>query len=80
MMFSLIYIYIFYLSAMDGYSKRSVGDVSFEICQLFKIFSNMASWKSRDVLTQYVYFKMLRTMSFLCVTIFDSAPYSVLKL
>ena len=49
MMFSLIFF--IYLSAMDGYSKRSVWDVSFEICQLFKIFSNMVSWKSRDVLT-----------------------------
>ena len=40
----------------------------------------LAKWSrdiSRDLLTQYLYFKMLRTMSSLCVPNVDSAPSSM---
>ena len=57
---------------MDVHSKREVNNVRF-----------LAKW-SRDILldllTQYLYFKMLRTMSSLCVPNFDSAPSSMPKL
>ena len=57
---------------MDFHSKREVNNVRF-----------LAKW-SRDILldllTQYLYFKMLRTMSSLCVPNFDSAPSSMPKL
>ena len=36
----------------------------------------LAKW-SRDLLTQYSYFKMLRTVSSLCVPNFDSVPSSM---
>ena len=43
----------------------------------------LAKWSSdisRDLLTQFLYFKMLRTMGSLCVPNFDSAPSSMPKL
>ena len=68
----MVFLLIFYWSAMDGHSKREVNNVRF-----------LAKW-SRDILldllTQYLYFKMLRKMSSLCVQNFDSAPSSMPKL
>ena len=87
MMFSLI---IFYRSAMNGHSKREVLEIfnlnQKNVVSLFLFLNNLrflAKWPSdisRDLLTLCLYFKMLRTMSSLCVPSFDSAPSSMLKL
>ena len=86
MMFSLI---IFYRSAMNGHSKREVLEIfnlnQKNVISLFLFLNNLrflAKWLSdisHDLLTLCLYFKMLRTMSSLCVPSFDSAP-SMLKL
>ena len=47
--------------------------------QLVSNLRFLAKWSrdtSCDLLTQYLYFKMLRTMSSLCAANFDSAPSS----
>ena len=87
MMFSLI---IFYRSAMNGHSKREVLEIfnlnQKNVISLFLFLNNLrflAKWPSdisRDLLTLCLYFKMLRTMSSLCLPSFDSAPSSMLKL
>ena len=87
MMFSLI---IFYRSAMNGHSKREVLEIfnlnQKNVISLFLFLNNLrflAKWPSdisRDLLTLCLYFKMIRTMSSLCVPSFDSAPSSMLKL
>ena len=87
MMFSLI---IFYRSAMNSHSKREVLEIfnlnQKNVISLFLFLNNLrflAKWPSdisRDLLTLCLYFKMLRTMSSLCVPSFDSAPSSMLKL
>ena len=43
-------------------------DINLSICQLFNIFQKKLSRDiSRDLPTQYLYFKMLRTVGYLCV-------------
>ena len=51
--------------------------------QLVNNLQFLAKWSrdiSRDLLTQYSFFKMLRTISSLCVPSFDSVPSSMPKL
>ena len=51
--------------------------------QLVNNLQFLAKWSrdvSRDLLTQYLYFKMLRTISSLCVPNFNLVPSSMLKL
>ena len=51
--------------------------------QLVNNLQFLAKWSrdmSRDLLTQYLYFKMLRAMSSLYVPNFDSGPSSMPKL
>ena len=43
-------------------------DINLSICQLFNIFKNKLSRDiSHDLSTQYLYFKMLKTVGYLCV-------------
>ena len=87
MMFSLI---ILYRRARNGHSKREVLEIfnlnQKNVISLFLFLNNLrflAKWPSdisRDLLTLCLYFKMLRTIIFLCVPSFDSAPSSMLKL
>ena len=61
---------------MGGQSKREPlmlllifspkPDSNFSIYQLFNILKKLSRDKSRDLPTQYLYFKMLRTMSYSC--------------
>ena len=89
-MFSLT---IFYSSAIDGHYNRKVLEIFninyknvFFFLNRNRLVNNLrllAKWSSdisRDLLTQCIYFKMLRTMSSLCVPNFDSAPSSMPKL
>ena len=74
MMFSLI---IFHGSAMDGHSKHEMLETlnmnKKNIIARF-LFLNWPCDVSRDLLTQYLYSKMFRTMGSLCVPNFNSAP------
>ena len=82
MMFSLI---IFYWSTKDGHSKREVLEI-FNMNQknaiarfLFLNRPPISQWFT-IFSTQYLYFKMLRTMSSLFVSNFDPASSSMPKL
>ena len=79
---------------MDGHSKREVyvRNIQYELEKSYCFISFLkpadnnlqflANWSrdiSRDLLTQYLYFEMLRTMSSLLAPNFDSAPSSMPK-